>query len=57
MIEANGKILLSGPFIKNKSYLNMIKNNWKNSVIIEDDYLGLCNGIANLINNSDISLI
>ena len=51
MIEADGKILLSGPFIKNKSYLNMIKNNWKNSVIIEDNYLGLCNGIANLINN------
>ena len=51
MIEADGKILLSGPFIKNKSYLSMIKNNWKNSVIIEDDYLGLCNGIANLINN------
>ena len=51
MIDADGKILLSGPFIHNKNFLNVIKNNWENSVIIEDGYLGLCNGIACLINN------
>ena len=30
--------------------LKTIENNWVDPVIVEDDHLGICKGIANLIN-------
>ena len=54
-INADGKILISGPFINNNNFLNMLKKNWTNSIIIEDSHLGLCNGIASLINSRNMS--
>lgn len=48
-IEAEGPIICSGPFTNNKNFLKSIEKNWGNSVILEDNHLGICKGIANLI--------
>jgi sugar (pentulose or hexulose) kinase len=48
-IEAEGPIICSGSFTNNKNFLKSIEKNWGNSVILEDNRLGICKGIANLI--------
>ena len=48
-IEAEGPIICSGSFTNNKNFLKSIEKNWGNSVILEDNHLGICKGIANLI--------
>ena len=48
-IEAQGSIICSGSFANNQNFLNSIKKNWDNPVLLEDNHLGICKGIANLI--------
>jgi len=48
-IEAEGPIICSGSFTNNKNFLKSIEKNWGNSIILEDNRLGICKGIANLI--------
>ena len=48
-IEAQGSIICSGSFANNQNFLKSIKNNWDNSVLLEDNHLGICKGVANLI--------
>ena len=48
-IEAKGSIICSGSFANNQNFLKSIKNNWDNSVLLEDNHLGICKGVANLI--------
>lgn len=48
-IEAEGPIICSGSFTNNQNFLKSIEKNWGNSVILEDNRLGICKGIANLI--------
>ena len=49
-IGSSGPIICSGPFANNKKFLKTIEKNWADLVIVEDDHLGICKGIANLIN-------
>ncbi len=48
-IGSSGPIICSGPFVNNKKFLKTIEKNWADPVIIEDDHLGICKGIANLV--------
>ena len=51
-IGAEGSMICSGPFSKNLTYLDTLKKNWSYPVTCEDDHLGLCKGIADLILNN-----
>ena len=48
-IWAKGPVICSGSFANNKNFLKTIENNCGYSVILEDNHLGICKGIANLI--------
>ena len=49
LIEAKGPIICSGSFVNNHNFLESIQKNLDQPVILEDNHLGICNGIANLI--------
>ncbi len=48
-IGSSGPIICSGPFTNNKRFLKTIEKNWAYPVIVEDDHLGICKGIADLV--------
>ena len=48
-IGSSGPIICSGPFANNKKFLKTIEKNWAYPVIVEDDHLGICKGIADLV--------
>lgn len=48
-IGAKGPVICSGSFANNQNFLKTIENNCGYSVILEDNHLGICKGIANLI--------
>ena len=48
-IGAKGPVICSGSFANNQNFLKKIENNCGYSVILEDNHLGICKGIANLI--------
>ena len=54
-IGSKGPIICSGPFANNKKFLKTIEKNWADPVIVEDDHLGICKGIANLVTKRERS--
>ena len=54
-IGSSGPIICSGPFANNKKFLKTIEKNWADPVIVEDDHLGICKGIANLVTKRERS--
>ena len=54
-IGSKGPIICSGPFANNKKFLKTIEKNWADPVIVEDDHLGICKGIANLVTKREQS--
>ena len=48
-IGSKGPIICSGPFAKNKTFLGTIEKKWDYPVIVEDNHLGICRGIADLV--------
>ena len=48
-IGSKGPIICSGPFAKNKTFLGTIEKKWDYPVIAEDNHLGICRGIADLV--------
>ena len=48
-IGSKGPIICSGPFVKNKTFLGTIEKKWDYPVIVEDNHLGICRGIADLV--------
>ena len=54
-IGSSGPIICSGPFANNKKFLKTIEKNWAYPVIVEDDHLGICKGIANLVTKRERS--
>ncbi len=54
-IRSSGPIICSGPFANNKKFLKTIEKNWAYPVIVEDDHLGICKGIANLVTKRERS--
>ncbi len=54
-IGSSGPIICSGPFTNNKKFLKTIEKNWADPVIVEDDHLGICKGIANLVTKRERS--
>ena len=48
-IEARGEIICSGPFADNDTYIKVLRRGWPWPVILQENRLGLCGGIAALI--------
>ncbi len=52
-IGARGEIICSGPFAQNATYLRVLRDAWSWPIVLEENRLGLCDGIAALTRPAD----